>query len=61
MYSHSHLFQLWIPYDLSWYKATLECGRVPVLESCGELMIGNNHEKDPFRGLEILKGTTESQ
>ncbi len=28
-------FGLWIRYDFSWFEVTLECGRVPVSESCG--------------------------
>ncbi len=40
---------------------TLECGRVPVSESCGKLMIGNDHEKDLFSLIETLEDTMESQ
>ncbi len=54
-------FELWIRYDFSWFEATLECGRVPVSESCGLLMIGNHHNKDLISLLEIRKDTSESQ
>ncbi len=43
------------------FEATLECARVPVPESCGLLMIGNNHEKELINLLEALKDTSESQ
>ncbi len=43
------------------FEVTLKSGRVPVSESCGELMIANDHEKDLFSLLEALKDTMESQ
>ncbi len=43
------------------FEATLECARVPVPESYGLLMIGNNHEKELISLLEILKDASESQ
>ncbi len=42
-------------------RSTLECGRIPVLESCGQLMIDSNHEKNLISLLETLKGKAESQ
>ncbi len=54
-------FELWIRYDFSWFEATLQYGRVPVSESGGKLMIGNNNEKDLISLLETLKDTMESQ
>ncbi len=42
-------------------EAILELGRVHASESCGELMIGNSHEKDLNSLLETLKDTTEAQ
>ncbi len=53
-------FELWIRYDFSWFKATLEYGRIGSAESCGLLMIGNYHEKDHINLLETLKDTTVS-
>ncbi len=47
-------------YDFSWFEDILECGRVFASESCGVLMIGNNHEKDLISLLETLQDTTES-
>ncbi len=44
--------ELWARYDFSWFEATLECERVPALESWGKLRIGNNNEK----GLTSLPG-----
>ncbi len=46
-----------IRYYFSWFEATLEWGRVPVSESCGQLMIGSNHEKDLISLLETLRVT----
>ncbi len=43
------------------FEPTLECGRVPVPESCGLQMIGNNPEQDLISLFETLKNTTESQ
>ncbi len=33
-------------YDFIWFEVTLECERVPVWESYGNLMNGNNLEND---------------
>ncbi len=54
-------YTLWIQYDFSWFEATLECGRVPVPESCGLLMIDKNYEKALISLLETLKEATGSQ
>ncbi len=47
--------------DTSWLEHTLEFGRVPASENCGNLMIVTNHEKDLISLLETLKDTTELQ
>ncbi len=39
----------------------LQLVRVPASEGCGQLMIGNNHEKDRINLLETCKDTAESQ
>ncbi len=54
-------FKLWTRYGLSWFKDTLECGRVPASKRCGLLMIGNNHENDLISLLDTPKDTTNSQ
>ncbi len=54
-------FELWTWYNFSWFEVTLESGRVSASESCGHLMIGNNHEKDLISLPETLKGATDSQ
>ncbi len=48
-------------HDFSWFETTVESGRASASESCGQLMIGNNHKKDFICLLETLKGATESQ
>ncbi len=53
-------FELCIRYDFSWFKAFMEGERVPASESCGQLMIGKNHEKDLISSLDALKDTAES-
>ncbi len=52
--------ELWTQYGISWYEATLERRRIPVLETWGLLMIGNNRENDLISLRKTLKDTTES-
>ncbi len=54
-------FELCLRYDFSWFKAIMEVERVLASEGCGQLMIGNNHEKNLISLLETLKDTAESQ
>ncbi len=54
-------FELWVRCDVNWFEDTLGCGRVPVSEICGLLMIGNNHEKELISLLEILMDITKLQ